>query len=360
MSAFVYAASFCPSGNSDGVYGFRWLAGRRRLETIGVAGNGVENPLCLETDPTNRHLYVGDCRARWQNGGSISAYGINPVTGELDPRNSVASAGVIPVFLQVTSDGRNILAANCGPFAAGCEGRTVAVFPLKKHGHLGPAKTIHQHEGTSVDPERQTSPHPHCIAVDPASQYVWVPDLGTDSIWCYAYDESLGALLHQPQRTVHVPANSGPRLLKFHPNGNFAYLINEIASTVIVYRYRAGKLDELQTLAVLPGDLEERNASDLIIHPNGCYLYTTNRSQDCISVFDIDCETGIASLRGQIRTQGKAPRGIALDRRGRFLLAGNEGAGTVQGFQILEDGALTDLGVLAEMPGPACLKFVEF
>ena len=77
-------------------------------------------------------------------------------------------------------------------------------------------------------------------------------------------------------------------------------------------------------------------------------------------MFDIDGETGIASLRGQIRTRGKALRGIALDRRGRFLLAGNEGADTVQGFQILEDGALTDLGVLAEMPGPACLKFVEF
>jgi len=149
----------------------------------------------------------------------------------LETCGAVDSAGLIPVSLTLAGDGRNVFVANCGPYAASDDGRTVAVFPVKPQGILGPAKTIQQHRGSSADPQRQTSAHPHGVTIDPGNGYAWAPDLGTDSIWCYAYHAALGALLLEPERTVQLTANRGPRTLKFHPNGKFAYLINELASS---------------------------------------------------------------------------------------------------------------------------------
>ena len=359
MKRYVYAASFDPAGDGEGIYGFRWLPHRRKLEPLGVVAAGVANPLCLVVSPCQEYLYVGDCTSDWRSGGAVFAYRIDPATGALEARNVVDSAGIIPVYLSIADDGRHVLVANCGPFAAGNEGRTVAVFPVKAKGLLGPAKTVQQHEGTSVDPERQTSPHPHCIALDPENKYVWVPDLGTDSIWCYSYDRRLGGLLHLSDKTVHVPQNSGPRVMKFHPSGEFAYLLNEIANTVMTYRYESGSLTQLQILPALPRDVEDRNAADLVIHPGGRHLYTSNRQQNCISVFNINAASGELTLKDQVSTQGALPRGIALDKSGAFLLAGNEATDTIQGFRVGNDGGLADLGTFAEMPGPACLTFVQ-
>jgi 6-phosphogluconolactonase len=235
----------------------------------------------------------------------------------------------------------------------------VAVLPVKAHGQLGQAKTVQQHTGASADPQRQTSPHPHCIALDPENRYAWVPDLGTDSIWCYAYDPVLGALLHQPERTVRLPPGSGPRLLKFHPDGVHAYLLNEIANTLVSYRYHDYQLQEIEQQSTLSPGLEERNSADLQIHHSGRSLYVSNRTQHSISVFSINCTTGAAKLIQQVQAGGQVPRSMAQDPTGRTLLVGNEADDSIEGFRIAAGGELQPLGCVAEMPGPASLIFVE-
>ena len=236
MVGYLYAASFNPSGSGGSIHGFGWNARTGSMKPLGTVGQGVENPLCLLACPAGQYLHVGDCTADWRSGGALRSHRINPLNGTLELIGSVDSAGQIPVSLTLAANGANLLVANCGPFDASTEGCTVAVLPVKNGGRLGPAKTVQQHTGIGTDPQRQTSPHPHCVALDLANRYAWVPDLGTDSIWCYAYDAHLGALLLQPDRSIAVTAGSGPRLLRFHPRGDSAYLINAIANTLVQLR----------------------------------------------------------------------------------------------------------------------------
>ncbi len=363
--SYLYAASFRPAGTGGGIYGFRWRLRGKRLEPLGKVSTGIENPLCQLVSPDGRYLYVADCTADWRSGGAVYSHRIDPASGGLETCGAVDSAGLIPVSLTVAGDGRNVFVANCGPYAASDDGRTVAVFPVKPQGILGPAKTIQQHRGSSADPQRQTSAHPHGVTIDPDNGYAWVPDLGTDSIWCYAYHAALGALLLEPERTVQLTANSGPRTLKFHPNGKFAYLINELASTLVSYAYIDSQLHERQlqsTLAAADAAADgaadqERHAADMVVHPNGGSLYVSNRAQHTITAFKLNPETGDACCIGHVDSQGRAPRGMVLDASGGYLLVGNEDSGSIQGFRIVENGTLKSIGALAEMPGPACLTF---
>lgn len=360
MSSFLYVCSFRPAGSGGGIHGFRWRSRGNHLEPLGVVSRGIDNPLAQTVSANGHHLYVADCTADWRSGGAIYSHRIDPLSGRLETCGAVDSAGLIPVFLILSHDGRNLFVANCGPFAPNDDGRTVAVFPVKADGVLGPAKTIQQHLGTSGDPERQNSAHPHCVAIAPDNHRVWVPDLGTDSIWCYDYDPRLGALMVNPARTVDIARGSGPRMLKFHPDGHTAYLVNEMANTLITYRYENGQLNAQQSQTTLMPGQQDRNAADLLIHPQGHALYVSNRRVHCISIFSLEPGTGLATLIGQVDSGGDTPRGMTLDERGRFLLAGNESTDSIHGFRIAEDGALQSIGRLAEMPGPACLNFVSF
>ncbi len=359
MVSFVYAASFDASGRGAGVLGFRWLPRGRRLEALGTVSRVVENPLSLVATSAGNCLYVADCTTDWRSGGAIYAHTVDRRTGQLTVTSVAESGGLIPVHLALAADERNLLAANCGPFAPDNEGRSVAVFPIKRGGAIGPAKTVKQQHGASADPVRQTSSHPHCIALDPDNRHVWVPDLGTDSLWCYRYDSRLGALLHDADKTVNVEPISGPRMLKFHPSGAWAYLLNEIAGTLVSFRYSAGTFAQIEVSATLPEGRSEHNAADLIVHPKGATLYTSSRDAHCVSTFRIDPTTGAASLQAHTDCGGEVPRGMALDATGRVLLVGNERSDTITGFQVREDGRLAPLGTLAELPGPACLSVVR-
>jgi 6-phosphogluconolactonase len=355
---YLYIASFSGGGAGAGLYAYRWQPRLRRLALIGVENEAVENPLALATDHAQRYLFVSDCTADWQHGGRIASFSIDPPTGRLVHQASVASAGVIPVFLHVAPDDSNLLVANCGPFAPGAEGRTIAVFRIRSGGRIDEAKTCQQHSGSSVHPERQSSPHPHAVVLDPDARFAFAPDLGTDCIHTYAYDRKLGALL-RVARVTRLPAGSGPRHMVFHPCGRFAYVNTELGNTVHAFRYTDGCLEPTHTCSTLPAaDVEDGNGGDLKLHPNGRFLYATNRSQGSIASFRIDPDDGSLQPTGWHASGGEFPRGIAIDPTGHVLLAGNEHSGTVTAFRINQkDGRLKALGVLAELPGPACLSF---
>jgi 6-phosphogluconolactonase len=160
---------------------------------------------------------------------------------------------------------------------------------------------------------------------------------------------------------ISVHSGAGPRHLIFHPNGRYMYLLNELNSTVIAYRYHsdAGSLEELQTLTTLPEGYKGRNlCADL--HISGNYLYASNRGHDSIVWYRIDENTGRLSYQGRIASGGREPRGFVIDPSGTFLLAAHEKSDNIVVFKIdAATGALSRTEQDAKLSQPVCLRFVH-
>jgi 6-phosphogluconolactonase len=359
MKTFAYIASFSAAGASPGIHMFRWNTRKPGLTPLGVHSDGLANPIYLASDGHKR-LFAADCTRDPDKGGRVISMAVDLQTGGLHTINSVASAGLIPVYLATSQDGNNLLVANCGPYSRGTEGRTVAAFRIRSGGRLNEATTIQPHLECSIDPVRQSSSHPHCVAMAPDGGHVYVPDLGADRIYCYGYNSRFGALLREPANTTALPAGSGPRYIEFHPGGEYVYVNTEMGSCVHVYRRNAqGSLDELQVISADPGNQPDRNCADLKVHPTGKYLFVTNRARETLSTFAIDPDQGTLQPIGQVSTGGSFPRSLAITPNGRTILVGNEHGASVVGFSFdATYGQMKPLGVLAEMPGPACIALV--
>ena len=241
-------------------------------------------------------------------------------------------------------------------------GGSVAVFPIGKDGRLGEASDFVQHTGSSVNPRRQSEPHAHSIMIDPENRFAFAPDLGLDKILIYKLNLEDGSLTANAQPWARVHPGAGPRHLDFHPNGKYAYVINELDSTFTAFRYDAntGTLTEIQTISTLPEDFDgTSHCADVHVHPSGKFLYGSNRGHDSIVICAIDEETGMLSYIGCESTQGQAPRNFGLNPEGTFLLAANQSTNTIVTFAVDADtGELTATGNVAEVPNPVCLKML--
>jgi 6-phosphogluconolactonase len=214
-----------------------------------------------------------------------------------------------------------------------------------------------------VNKERQQGPHPHQVAISPDNRFVLVPDLGLDHIRVYGLDSAKGALTPGDPAFVQVEPGSGPRHLVFHPNGRFAYLINELKSTVTVFAYDAGngRLNTLQTIPALPKSFTGTStAAEIAVDRGGNYLYASNRGADDVAIFAIDARRGTLSLVGHVPTQGKDPRNFSIDPTGNYLLAANQTANNIVLFRLNpKTGGLTAAGAPLDVPAPVCLTFLK-
>jgi 6-phosphogluconolactonase len=234
------------------------------------------------------------------------------------------------------------------------------MFAIDAHtGEIGLATDVVQHSGSSLHPERQTGPHAHCILPDPGNRFAIAIDLGLDKLLIYEMDLGLGKLNQHAE--VNVRPGAGPRHLTFHPNGQYAYLINELNATLVGYRYysASGSFEELQTVPALPEDFTGENlCADVHITPDGKYLYASNRGHDSIVCFFIDQTTGQLTYRHHTATGGNEPRNFAIDPTGTFLLAANQNSHTIVTFRIdTESGELSSTGYETMVSMPVCVKF---
>jgi 6-phosphogluconolactonase len=214
-----------------------------------------------------------------------------------------------------------------------------------------------------VNPRRQEGPHAHSINVDPKNRFVVAADLGLDKLLVYKLDPETAKLTPNDPAFGKVKPGAGPRHFAFHPGGKFAYVINELASTVTAFDYDAeqGKLTEIQTITTLPtGGAASNSTAEVQVHPSGKFLYGSNRGHDSIAVFQIDPKTGKLTAAGQQSTQGKTPRNFGIDPTGTYLLAANQQTNNVVVFKIdPKTGGLKPTGHSIEVPIPVCVKFVK-
>jgi len=242
------------------------------------------------------------------------------------------------------------------PTASAC------VLPIDDDGKLGTFSCFVQHTGSSKDKKRQEAPHAHSINLDPANRFAFVADLGLDKVVIYRFDSDKGTLEKNEPRFAEVAPTSGPRHFAFHPNGKFAYVINEMKNTVTAFSYNpeTGALTTIQTVPTLPKSFKGQSwTAEVVVHPSGKFLYGSNRGHNSLAAFAVDSETGKLTPRGHQAKNIKTPRNFAIDPTGTYLLAANQDSGNVTIFRINQaTGDLTPTGTVVDVPFPVCVRMM--
>jgi 6-phosphogluconolactonase len=295
--------------------------------------NGGPNPSFLAVDPAKRFLYA----VNEGSPGAMVAFEINRTTGLLKKINQQPTQGNGPTHVSVDQTGRWVFGAN---YNSG----SVVVLPVGIDGGLGPASDT-----------KSPGNNAHQIQSDPTNKFVLVPCLGSDRVAQYVFNSTTGVLTANTVPFFSTDAGAGPRHLAFHPNGKFAYLINETSSTLqaLAWDDTTGRLSALQQVSTLPANFTGGNTTaEVFVHPNGRFVYGSNRGDDSIVVFAVNPATGLLTLLGHTKTGGMTPRNFGIDPGGTVLLAANEQSGTVVSFRIGDGGTLAALGQSANATGP--------
>jgi len=346
----VYVGTYTFEGG-EGIYIYHMDPDSGRLKNVGKVKNLV-NPSFLKVNAEKRSLYAVNEFSSFDRDGSgaVSAFLIEE-DGTLTFLNSRSSGGAGPCYVSIDRLGRYVFVANY-------VGGSISVLPISGDGSLEKATEVIRHKGSSINLMRQEAPHPHSIIIDPPNKHVYVPDLGLDKIMIYRFDSSSGRLEPSDQPWVATKPGSGPRHITFHPGGKFVYVINELDSTIVAYKYDGGRLEALQTISALPSDFRGENYSaDIHVHPSGKFLYGSNRGHDSIVVYRVDEESGTLKWIGHEYTRGRTPRNFAIDPSGRFLLVANQRSNKIVSFLVdQETGALKPLGHEVHVPSPACVE----
>ncbi len=352
----VYVGTYT-GPTSQGIYAFRLKSGpgAPALEPLGLAAE-ARQPSFLAIDPARRLLFAVNESGTFagQPTGSVSSFAIDPA-GRLTRLSERASGGAGPCHLLLDRTGTSLFVAN---YNAG----TVALLPVAADGQLGEATAIIRHSGRSVHPQRQTAPHAHSVTLDPAERFLFVCDLGIDRVMIYRFDVERGALTPHEPAYAPLPSGSGPRHLVFRPDGRFAYVLSELASTVSVFAYDAtrGRLSPVESISTIPtGFTGVTTTAEVAIHPSGRYLYASNRGHDSLAMFAVDAVRGTLRTLGLQSTGGRTPRHFGLDPTGTIVAMANQNSDTIVLARLdPTTGLLTPSPHVASAPSPVCLVFL--
>ena len=351
--------------HSQGIYSYRFDAATGQATPLGLVAE-TANPSFLAIDPTQRFLYaaneVSDYQgskesARKENGkkktGAISAFAIDPKSGKLSLLNQVSSHGAGPCYVSLDQAGKYVLAANYG-------GGSVAVFPVLKDGRLREASSVIEHTGPTVDP---LGAEPHQIDLSGDNRFAIASYLGLDKLQVYRFDSGDGTLAANDPPVAQLPPVARPRHFAFDPNYKFLYVLEEAASKIDGFSYEAatGTLRHAATVSTLPEGFQGDNTTaEIRMHPDGKFLYSSNRGHDSIAAFAIDQATGMPRFLEAIPSGGKKPRNFEIAPGGSYLVAANQNSNNIVIFKIDgQTGRLTPTGQVLEAASPACIKFAK-
>ena len=352
----VYVGTYTggPSG-SKGIYVFELNPNDLKSTPPRLAAE-TPSPSFLAVAPDGRCVYaVNEVESfGGKKGGGVSAFAVDAASGALSALNDGTSGGGSPCHISLDKAGRNALVANYG-------GGSVAVLPIASDGHFGEVSSFVQHEGSGGDPARQKGPHAHSINLDPANAFAFVADLGLDKVLVYKFNPTAGTLTANDPPAAKVAPGAGPRHFAFRPDGKFAYVINELNSTVTAFAYdpASGTLKEVETVSTLPKGFVGKNyPADVQVHPSGKFLFGSNRGHDSIVVYAIDPQSGKLAYVENEGEGVKNPRNFGIDPTGSLMLVANQDLDTIAVFRIdPATGALSPTRQTIRVPKPVCVKF---
>ncbi len=337
------------NARGDGIQVFR----------VGAAGEAwdlvqslplLPNPSFLAFDRAGRFLLTvhGD-------GSEVSSLRVDLHTGSLDLVGRWETRGRNPVHLAMDAGNRFLVVANhvtsslaVLPFdpATGALGEVVQLLPVA--GDIGPHRV------------EQPFPKPHQVEFDPAGRFLLVPDKGLDRVFSFAFDPASGCLSSAAAPAV-AREGAGPRHIVCHPTAPFAFVLNELDSTLLACRYDAstGALEPFQVIPSLPDSfVADSQAAEVAISADGRFVYASNRGHDSVGAFAVDAATGRLSPVGWAPSGGRTPRFFALHPSGRTLFAANEESDTIEALAVDRlSGGLSPLGTVARTGSPTCILF---
>ncbi|MEO8351318.1 MAG: lactonase family protein [Chthoniobacteraceae bacterium] len=357
-----------PPGNGRGIHLFQVDRATGALAPSGVFEQAT-SPSCLAINAAGTRLYSTNETDRMADdeSGSISAFAIDRSHGGLTLLNTVSSRGAGPTYVSIHSSGKFILVANYF-------GGSVAVLPILPDGNLGPASDVRKDVGT-LGPKSATNappgsfaisghdiPHAHMIATDPSGRFVLSTDLAFDQIRIWKFDATAGVLSPNDPAAISLPPGDGPRHFAFHPAGHWLYCLQEEASTIVLFDYDSGKgsLAPRQTISSLPpGFAGSSFSSEIMVSPDGRFLYAANRLHDGIACFSIG-ETGALTYLGEEWTRGDYPRSFNFDPTGTFLYSCNQRSDNITAFRVdRATGRLSFTGQYTPVGNPSIILFLD-
>ncbi|MDX5436301.1 MAG: lactonase family protein, partial [Pontibacter sp.] len=287
-----------------------------------------------------------------KNSGAVSSFSVAKEDGNLTFLNRQPSLGGAPCYVAVQKEANTVLVANY-------TGGNVAALPVQENGELGQPNVV-QHQGTGPNQDRQEAPHAHYISPSPDGRYSFAVDLGADKV--FGYKVEAGKLKpNNPAVAYAAKAGSGPRHMVFHPDGQYAFLLHELNSTMTSLAYDAekGTFSEIQTITTLPADFDENNQPAAVkVSPDGKFLYGSNRGHNSLVVYAIDGNTGKLTLVQHVSTGGDWPRDFTIDPSGNILLVANERSNSITTFKVDKaTGKLTATGYEAQVHKPVNILF---
>lgn len=350
QTSYVFIGSYCEDKTTEGIYVYKLNLNTGALTKI-TSVKGILNPSYLALSPNGKYVYACTETAT-PNAGGVSSFEFNAQRKALTFLSSQETGGDNPAHVAVHKNGKWLVCSNYS-------GGSIAVFPLLTNGKIKPYSQLIEFKDSSIDKSRQEKSHIHQAVFSPKSDYVFFPDLGADKIRCYKFVETEARpLIDVLNPYTKTAAGSGPRHFTFHPNGKFAYCVEELSGTIGVYTYTLGALEPLQNVyAYAEKHTEGFGGADIHISPDGKFLYASNRGvENNIAIFSIK-PSGKLALIGHQSTLGNHPRNFTLDPSGKFLLVANKNSGEVIVFKRNSiTGLLTDTHHQIKLRNPSCLK----
>lgn len=354
QNTYVFFGSFNRDKTTEGIYVYKLDTIKGKLSKV-TSVKGILNPSFLTLSPNGK--YVLACtESKTPNAGSVSSFKFNPTDETLTFINSQKSGGENPVYVSVHKNGQWVVNANYTEGSA-------SVYPLSEDGTLHPAVQNFQFSEGSINEDRQDRSHIHAAVFSPDFTHVFLPDLGADKIRSYTFETDKSEPM-QAAKTPYIPTTlgGGPRHFTFHPNGKFAYCIEELSGTVNAYQYENSTLKSIQRINTHTDQYKENfESSDIHISPDGRFLYASNRGvENNIAIFSILGDGTLKNV-GYQSILGKHARVFDIDESGKFLIIANGGSGTIVVFKRdAKTGLLKKVGRKVKIKNASCVKIRKY
>jgi 6-phosphogluconolactonase len=345
----MYVGTYSVRG-SEGIYVFEFDRKIGTMQPIQSVSN-AKSPSFLALHPSGNYLYsVNEGAAKTEGG--VSSYAVDRATGKLTFMNGQSSLGAGPCHVSVDQTGKTAFVSNYG-------GGSLAVLPIKADGTLGEATDSVQDTGMGPNTQRQEKAHVHSATLAPDNRFVYVADLGIDKLNIYDIDVKASKVKPASTPYATVKPGSGPRHFTFHPNGKYAYLVEELTSSVAVFSRnpKTGALTMLEdNVKTLPADFTSPNTSaDIHIDPSGKFLYQSNRGFNGLAIFAIGSNGKLTKVGDQL-TEGKTPRNFLIDPKGEFVFVAHQDTDNITIFRRdQKTGTLNYTGNSVKVPAPVCV-----
>jgi 6-phosphogluconolactonase len=334
---------------SKGIYAFRFDDSTGRLTPLGLVAE-TPSPSFLTASTDGRFVFaVNEVQSfAGTPSGSVTSFTVDAASARLTQVSVQPSMGAGPCHLALDRTGRYLAVANYG-------GGNYALFPVGGDGRLQPATSVITGAGPN-------SPKPlgHMVGFDAGNRFLIAADKGLDRMLVYRFDASTGiASATQPTATA-LPTGSGPRHFALHPNGRLVFTINETSATITTFAWdpASGALTAKGSVPTRPAGVTGGSTAEIAVHPNGRFVYGSNRGDDSIAVFSVGAD-GALTLVEHESTRGETPRNFALDPTGRWLIAANQRSNTLAVFSIDQTtGALSPVGPLVSVASPVSVLFM--